>query len=289
MAIRRKVCYNRKSEFLLWGELTVNIRAVAFDMDDTLLRNDRTVSDYTVRVLRECAALGVRIIPSSGRARKSMEAYVDQIGCATCYIAYNGGELWYPDHTPVFREELDCETIRELYQLAEETGTYCHVYDGNTFLYNHYEPYADAYGKATALQGVLYGSMAAYDKPSAKMLMLAEPEKVMRLIPFVQERMNGKVNASCSKPTYLEITPPRAKKGTALKRAGELFGFTMDETVAFGDSLNDMNMLETAGLAVAVNNARPEVKALVPTVCLSNEEDGVAHFLQEHILDCRDR
>ena len=69
-------------------------QAVAFDLDDTLLRDDRTISGYTLSVLHALDRKGVRLLPVSGRTRLSMKPYVDQIGNIPLYISCNGAEIW---------------------------------------------------------------------------------------------------------------------------------------------------------------------------------------------------
>ena len=69
-------------------------RAVACDLDDTVLREDLSISDRTLETLRRLDGMGVRILPASGRARLSMQPFVDQIGCAELFIACNGAEIW---------------------------------------------------------------------------------------------------------------------------------------------------------------------------------------------------
>ncbi len=90
-----------------------------------------------------------------------------------------------------------------------------------------------------------------------------------------------------SKPTYLEVNHPRATKGTALKKLAEWMGISREQVVAFGDSYNDLKMLEYAGYGFAVANAYPEVCARACYTTASNNEDGVALALQELVLDGR--
>lgn len=82
----------------------MQVQAVVFDLDDTLLRDDRTISPYTVDVIRRVAAAGIHVIPASGRARDSMRPFVEQLGCASLYIACNGAEVWTPTHELLLRE-----------------------------------------------------------------------------------------------------------------------------------------------------------------------------------------
>lgn len=263
----------------------MNTQAIAFDMDDTLLRDDRTISPYTVEVLRRAARLGVRVIPASGRAQGSLRGFVEELGCAAAYITCNGAELWRGDHTLIHREMLDVPLARECAAFAAERDCYCQVYYGDRFYYSQRGEYAKSYAASSLLEGEYVGDVAAFiQEPTTKVLMMAAPEKIADMLAEARARLAGRAQVTCSKPYFLEINPLLATKGNALARAAEALGFDMARAVAFGDSLNDLSMLEAAGLGVAMENGREDVKALIPTHCGRNEEDGVARFIEQHLL-----
>ena len=96
--------------------------------------------------------------------------------------------------------------------------------------------------------------------------------------------LGDSVCVSTSKPNFLEITPSGTSKGKALAFLAGHLGFSLAQTLAFGDSLNDLSMLQACGTSVAMGNARCEVKAVCTFVAKTNNEDGVADFLEAHVL-----
>lgn len=259
--------------------------AVAFDLDDTLLRDDRTISPYTIDVLRRAAALGVKIIPASGRARESMKPYVEQIGRAVAYIACNGAEVYTPDHQPLYALQLSPEEARMAAQFAADHGCYAQVYAGDSFFYSMHSDYAAEYARSSRLHGVYVGDLVQYiDRPTPKVLMMDDPARIAQLLEEGRRLFGDRLSLTCSKPHFLEVNPARASKGNALRWLGEHLGFSMENVTAFGDSLNDLSMLTAAGHGVTVDNAREDVRALVPATCPSNQEDGVARYIEQHIL-----
>ena len=94
-------------------DCTVKVRAIAFDLDDTLLRDDRSISDYTCRVLREAANRGITIIPASGRTSKSMRSFVERVGCAAYYVCANGAEVRDRNGQVLMQELLSIDLARE--------------------------------------------------------------------------------------------------------------------------------------------------------------------------------
>ena len=263
----------------------MRVDAIAFDLDDTLLRDDRAISAYTLSVLRRAAETGVRIIPASGRTRDSMRGFVDQIGCAACFIACNGAEVWAPDKTLLMQELLDVDLAREVARFAEDHGCYAQTYAEDCFFYNQEGKWADAYAESSELRGVYVGHLEAYiAQATPKILMMDHPDRIAGLLEEARLAFDGRVSLTCSKPYFLEVNPLRATKGNAIAWCAARFGFAMERVMAFGDSLNDLSMLLAVGHGVAVRNAREDVKAQIPILCGSNQEDGVAQYIEEHVL-----
>ena len=263
----------------------VKVDAIAFDLDDTLLRDDRTISPYTLSVLRRAAERGILVIPASGRTRDSMRGFVAEIGCAACFISCNGAEVWSPDRELLMQELLDVSLAREVAAFAENHGCYAQTYAEDCFFYNQEGRWAQAYAESSELRGVYVGDLRDYiAQPTPKILMMDTPERVAELLREAQEAFAGRVSLTCSKPYFLEVNPLRATKGNALSWCAGHFGFSMENLMAFGDSLNDLSMLLAAGHGVAVANAREDVRAQVAALCGSNEQDGPAHHIDQYVL-----
>ena len=263
----------------------MSIRAIAFDLDDTLLRSDLTVSDHTVAVLQRAAARGIVILPASGRTRDSMFPTVARIGCASAFISCNGADVWTADRQLLMQELLPVELAHEVARFAQDRGVYCQTYSPDRFFYSMENDYARHYARSSSLEGEYVGDLTEFiRKPVAKLLMMDEPERIAALLEEARVLFAGRASLTCSKPYFLECNPLRATKGNALRWCAAHFGFGMDELLAFGDSLNDVSMLEAAGTGVVMANAREDVKAMGFPVCGSNDADGVARYIEEMIL-----
>ena len=135
------------------------------------------------------------------------------------------------------------------------------------------------------MPGVAVGDLLHFiDFPTPKVLSVSTPEEVQRLMPIAAERFRGRVNFTQSKAYFLEAVPVGASKGEALQRLAQLIGIRPEHTLAFGDSLNDISMLQFTPNSVAVGNARPQVQQAAAYVCLPNTQDGEARFINEHVL-----
>ena len=261
------------------------IRAIAFDLDDTLLRSDLTVSDYTVDVLRRAADRGIIILPASGRTRDSMFPTVQRIGCADAFISCNGADVWTPDRELIMQELLPVALAHEVARYAADRGVYCQTYSPSRFYFSVDNEYAVSYANSSSLEGEFVGDLTAFiQRPVTKLLMMDTPEKIAAMYEEAKTIFAGQASMTCSKPYFLECNPLKATKGNALKWCADHFSFRMDELLTFGDSLNDVSMLAAAGIGVAMGNAREDVKAMGFPVCLTNDEDGVARYIEEYIL-----
>lgn len=262
------------------------MKIISFDMDDTLLHDDLSISDYTLHVLKKLYQRGYFIVPASGRAQKSILPFVEKIGCVQYYISCNGAEVWDgTSHSLVSRETFSTELGKKIAAFGKKHGCYSQTYDGEYFYYSEQSHWADMYAAASMLRGQFVGDLENYiNEPRAKILMMADAEKITVMLHEARELFKDQVSVTCSKPYFLEFNPLKATKGNALKIVADLCSVGMDDVCAFGDSLNDLSMLQTAGYGVAVKNARDDVKTQCKYHCLSNNEDGVAHFLDEMFL-----
>ena len=262
------------------------MKAVAFDLDDTLLRDDLSISSYSVQVFRRMHEKGFYVVAASGRAPLSMKPYVDQLGCIDACISCNGAEIWSGPFIGLLRRELlPIETCLDIACFAEENHCYAHVYDGNSFFYSMHGVWADRYAASASLEGHYVGPLSMYIRePRNKILLVGDEVKINTLYNEALTRFEGKAAVTRSKPIYLEFNPLSATKGEALDTVARYLNIRSEEFIAFGDSLNDLTMLRKAGISVAVSNGWEEIRKAARFVCGSNNQDGPARFLHEHYL-----
>ena len=263
------------------------MNAVVFDLDDTILHDDLTISSFTVQVFQALHAKGFHIIAASGRSQFSMLPYIDQIGCVTAYISCNGAEIWDGlSHLLISRELLTESLSREIARFAEARHCYAQVYEGGCFYFNQYGPWAERYAAASRLTGVYVGKLSEYiHEPRNKVLLIDREERISSMYAEAVRQFEGRASVTCSKPIYLEFNPLNAMKGKALETVCARFGIQLEDTIAFGDSLNDLSMLRTAGIGVAVSNAWKEILPCCDDICPCNNEDGPAVWLNMRFLN----
>ncbi len=267
--------------------LVSSIKAVAFDLDDTILHDDLSISGFTVCVLRRMSKIGYRIIAASGRAYMSMKPYVELLDCVDAYISCNGAEIWNGATHELIRQELFSEeTGREIALFAESHECYAQTYEEDRFCFNMHGEYARKYALSAKLKGVCVGKLSDFIRePRNKILMMDDPARIASMYEEARTLFQGRASVTCSKPFYLEFNPARATKGIALETTAGFLGISAKEVIAFGDSLNDLSMLRAAGTAVTVENGWKEIRPWCDAVCGTNNDDGPACYLNEHFLN----
>lgn len=261
------------------------MNTVVFDLDDTLLHDDRTISNFSADVLRKIHHSGFRIIAASGRAQMSMKPYIDQLSCVSSYIACNGAEIWDSTHHLLFRDMIPVDIARQIAEFAEKHQCYAHVYEDDCFFYNRNSEHAVRYASSSKLKGTYVGSLSQYIRePRNKIILIDNESAIAALYSEAIRLFAGKASVTCSKPIYLEFNPVNSSKGNALLFLSSKLGFKCKDVIAFGDSLNDLSMLQTAGLSVMVSNGWPEIRKYCDAVCESNNDDGPARYLLQHFL-----
>ncbi len=118
-------------------------------------------------------------------------------------------------------------------------------------------------------------------EPVNKFLITADPAIISRIQTEVNEYFRSYLNIYCSEPYFLEIMPPRIDKAHSLLRLLTSIGLTAEQMICCGDGYNDLTMIETAGLGVAMANAQPLVRETADYITKSNDEDGILHVIDK--------
>jgi len=263
----------------------LQIDTIVTDLDDTLLNETRQLSPYTLEVIAKLTQKGIRFIAASGRAAASMRPYVNQMNTGLPYIACNGAQLMNPDHTEIVSHMFTPAEAQALVRYFQAKGHYVQYYRGDYFYYAEETQTNRHYSTQTGMPGKAVGDLIAYlDFPTPKVLCVSNPEAVVALYPVIQADFPD-VSFTISKPHFLEAQPKGVTKGAALQQLSGILDFSPEQTMVFGDSLNDIEMLSFAAHSVAIANARDEVKRIARYVTpLPNTQDGLAHFVEDKLL-----
>lgn len=261
-------------------------RLVAIDIDDTLLTDDGQVTGATRTALAAAAERGVTVTLATGRMFASARQIAEHINLNVPIITYQGAFVATPfDGQVLYERNVPEDAAREIF-------AYCREHNLHLQLYVNDELYAaednDKVRQYSAQSNVPYRVEPDLEQligqPQTKMLIVDDPERIDRIAEELRPNLAGRVHMTKSKPYFLEFLHPEATKGHALAALARRIGCTMEQTIAIGDSWNDLEMIKAAGLGVAMGNAVDVLKAAADYITLTNNEDGVKHVIDKFIL-----
>ena len=231
----------------------------AFDLDDTLLREDGRMSAFTRDCLRQAQAQGLRIVLASGRPVQAMEKLADELEMAAYdgfLIAFNGAQIvGCSTGEQIYSCMLDRPDQLWLCQKARELEAFVHVYDGPRLLTPQANEYTEIESRLTGLEVVECPDLPSVLPPyTPKVLLMQAPDRLVEIERRLTGLTRGRFAICRSKPFFLECVRPQVCKGTALKRLCTHLQVPLLQTIAVGDSYNDLSMLQLAGVGVAMGN-----------------------------------
>jgi len=261
---------------------------IYFDVDETLVDRERRLLPGTVSALAEARRLGARLGLATGRMLASARPYAEAIEAGAPLILYNGCRVQEPLTDEVlFRRELPLSLARLALEILPGFDIHCNLYVGDSLYIESITPRAMASMKKDGVEAEPVGDLISFLRGNpVKLLLIGDGEELERFGDEYTRRLPepDRPELVRSEPTYLEILPAGASKGDALERISAMTGVPLARIAAFGDSYNDIEMLERAGLGVAMGNSPDEVKARADVVTDTNERDGISKAMEEYIF-----
>lgn len=252
------------------------IKLIASDLDRTLLRNDKTLSPYTRSVLARCRERGILFFVATARPPRALERLIKSLSYDGA-LCHNGGVVIYKGEC-IWEQGIESGMAKELLQrLRKEFPDATLSTEISGELYANFN--VDELWHGAPYHFTDFSTLP--DKPAEKIMVgYRSPEQIKQ----VEACLPKELYCQISDDKIIMIQPKGVEKGKALEALCARLQISLVHTVAFGDDWNDISLLNAAGTGVAVENALPEVKAAAKELCASNEEDGPAHWLEEHLL-----
>lgn len=267
----------------------MSYKMIVLDLDDTLLRDDYTISNRTKEALMKAQEIGVKVVLASGRPTFAMKHIAEELNLAkygSFILSFNGSKIIdWQDKKEIFSSTLSSEAAHKLYDISRREGVNIHTYVGDDIVTEDDNPYTAQESTITGLPVKLVDSFKeTVTEPVVKCLMVYEPETLKQVEAKLQAELDDEFSVMRSKPYFLEFMEKGISKGTSLNQLIQILGIEREEVIAMGDSYNDVEMIQFAGLGVAMGNAPEDIKALANHVTDTNMNDGVAKVVEEFIL-----
>jgi Cof subfamily protein (haloacid dehalogenase superfamily) len=262
-------------------------KMIAIDVDDTLINDQLLVSEPTKAALAKAADAGVIITLATGRMYASAKQIARQVKLNVPLITYQGSLVKnLLDETILYERSVPKEMAQFLYDYSEKHGLHLQAYYNDELYVKEENQKVIDYSKLSNIPYVVESDLhKLIQKPMTKMLFIDEPEYLDTIAADLHQHIGGQVHMTKSKPHFLEILHKEGTKGHAVQFLANHFGLDCSQVIAIGDSWNDREMLEVAGLGVAMENAVESLKEIADYITLSNNEEGVKHVIEKFIFN----
>ncbi|WP_174614300.1 Cof-type HAD-IIB family hydrolase [Virgibacillus ihumii] len=241
------------------------IKLIALDMDGTLLNSNDEISDYTQKVIKNALEANIHVVLSTGRWLQSCLPYAKQLELPSYLITANGGEIWTVNEDLLEQHLLDPKMVQLMFELGEQT-------DVNSWMIS-----TDRVWRGEAPENFYDHEWLKYGCDSLDTTKL---DHIVKELSHYDE-----LELTNSLPTNIEVNPKGVNKASALRKVCEKLDVTMNNVLAIGDSLNDIKMVQQAGMGVAMGNAQEAIQKVADFVTDANDRDGVAKAIKKFVLD----
>lgn len=269
-----------------------NKKLVFVDLDETILRDDGSISDENRKSVQLLLEKGNYIVFATGRPVDSVRKIIKDLGLIYpgCYIvAYNGALLYDCSADRIlFEKTIPVQDVYRLFHNAHKSGIYIQTYSNNGVLTDQRSTELDFYLSRARMS---YKIVSDIEKG-----LLAEPNKVLlidlkdsrKLLDFQsqnEEWASDRLSSVFTNDVFLEYMPAGIHKGSAIEYFCNLLNIPHSNTIAIGNERNDLLMLEKARLGVAMRNAAPELKEVADYITnADNNDSGVAEVIAKFVL-----
>ena len=248
---------------------------------------DGELQPRTVNALRATRAAGLDVIVVTGRMVQSVRRFLEPAALDEPVICYQGAVVADATGKWLRHEPIPLELAREVIGLVEGVGFGLNVYVDDELYVSEITRGSREYAGFQHLEIHQVGDLVAWlAGPPTKLVCVGEPAELDAVEARMKAHFGDRLYISKSLPYFLEFAAAGVTKGAGLDFLSAHMGFTPEQTIAFGDGENDVELVEWASFGIAVENAHTRVKAVADWICPSAEEEGVAQVI-EALLDSK--
>lgn len=254
----------------------MDIKMIVLDLDRTLLRSDKSISEYTTRILNECKRIGIKVVIASARPRRAVKVFANQIGCEDI-ICLNGAMVTINEKV-IETKKIDKNVAHDvILKIMEKFPTSKLSAEINDFIYANF----DLNEIFTNFTNVILTDFSEITEDVDKIIFGVEDNneinQVISLLP-------NSLYTSIANGYLLQVMSNEATKLNGVKTLAEYYNISLDEIAAFGDDNDDIEMIKQCGYGVAMANGIKEVLKVANYITESSDEDGVAKWIEYNIF-----
>ncbi|MGL5593304.1 MAG: Cof-type HAD-IIB family hydrolase [Cetobacterium sp.] len=258
------------------------MKAVALDLDGTLLNSKKEISEENKNILKKLSENGVEILIVTGRPYPITKKIAESLEIPLTVICYNGARVMnLKTDEIIFEKVLEEKQVLKIIEFCRKNKKDLNLFQNDIWYVEDLESIGTKYYKKNSRLEPTLKSFDTFDSfKMIKSIIIDENNVLEEVEKELREILGNSVYFTYSQDKYLEILNKEVNKGLTLKNVLEEKGIEMSECIAFGDAHNDLEMLELAGVGVAMGNAHEILKSRVQHITDTNDNDGVGKFLK---------
>lgn len=265
-----------------------DIKIIALDLDGTLLNSRKELTDIAVDALTRAAEAGIEIVPTTGRFYGGMPASIRKLPFIRFAITINGAQIYdIKNDCAIDRAEIPLNQAIRIMTYLDGLPVIYDCYQNNWgWMTRTMQDQAEAFAPDENYVGMLRVLRTPVDELKAflsekgehiqKIQLFTRDESLRGFLLKTLDKQFDQLSVSSSVANNVEINNIHANKGLALRKLAAYLDCEIGQTMAIGDGLNDISMIEQAGIGIAMENACEQVKAVANAITASCDHDGVA-------------
>ena len=264
------------------------IKLVAIDLDGTLLRSDKHLSDTNIQAIADVTHRGVHVVLASARPPRGVREIYQRLTLDTLQVNYNGALIHdMPRSEHVFHQPMSIELATQIIHFARgmDPGIIVNI----EVLDQWYTDRVDDSLPTETSKLFPPDHVGPFDsflhQPVTKLMLAAQPKQLEPVHQAVREKYADQIMIAISDDYLIQLAHKRVDKASALQIVAEHYNVPQNNVMAIGDAPNDLGMVRWAGLGVAMANGWDRLQQAAEVVAPCNDDDGVAHILKQYILD----
>ena len=266
-------------------------KIIACDLDETLIRKDRTISKKDKEAILEAKKLGIKFVPATGRGYNSIQNTLEELGLLEenqYSISYNGGAITENKTNNLLHfEGIDFDLANELYKRGQQYNVCIHVYTKDmVYAYNLIQEEIDYLAGRQQMTEIFDKDIEFLrGQEIVKCLYMNTDYSYLFEIEKDLKDITQDIDVSYSSNRYIEFNHKGVNKGNALEKLCELLNVDLKDTIAIGDNFNDLSMIQKAGLGIGVQNTVEDMKPLCDAITeASCDENAIREVINKYIL-----
>jgi Cof subfamily protein (haloacid dehalogenase superfamily) len=265
------------------------IQLLLSDVDGTLVRKDKTLSERTIEAVHALHAAGIHFAVTSGRPPRGMSMLLEPLSLRAPLAGFNGGLVVDPQLEVIEEHTIADELVAPTIGLMEASDLSVWVYRGSDwYVRDPNGPHVEREAHTVQFEPTVVASFDAIERGIAKIVGVSDDFDAVAAAQLrVDDELGEHVSASRSQPYYLDVTHPQANKGAVVMFLSARYEIPPNDIATIGDMANDVLMFAGSGLSIAMGNAHREVQRAARHVTATNDEDGFATAVERYILEER--